>query len=30
MYTGSYRDQPLIDIANIAYMVKGNNINKIK
>ena len=30
LYTDSYNDQPLIDIAKNAYLVKGNKITKIK
>ncbi len=30
MYTDSYSDQPLIDLASSAYIVRGNDINKIK
>ena len=29
-YTDSYSDRPLIEIANNAFMVKGNKITKIK
>ena len=30
IYTDSYSDQPLIDISNNAYIVRGNSIKKIK
>ena len=30
VYTDSYSDQPLIDIANSAYIVRGDDIEKIK
>ena len=30
MYTDSYSDQPLIDLAIGSYIVRGNDINKIK
>ena len=30
VYTDSYSDKPLIDIAKHAYIVNGNNIKQIK